>query len=254
MQNQLEKIQLFKDLHVKGDPLVLYNIWDAGSARLAKEIGSKAIATSSWAVAHSHGYQDSETLPFKLVLANLKRIVDNVDLPVTIDIEAGYGKTPLEVQNTVAKIIAAGSVGINIEDQIIGGDGLYSCEDQCARIKAIGDLSMPIFINARTDIFFKHPIETHNDKHLEEALFRANAYAKAGADGIFVPGLQDEGLIKTLCEFSPIPVNIMLKNPKDLSKLGVARISYGPMPYIQALESFKAIALRPLANTNSIIS
>ncbi len=246
MQNQLEKAQLFKALHVKGNPLVLYNIWDAGSAKLAQEIGNKAIATSSFSVAHSHGYQDSETLPFELVLANLKRIVDNVDLPVTIDIEAGYGKTPLEVQDTVAKIIAASSVGINIEDQIIGGDSLYSCEDQCARIKAIRELSMPIFINARTDIFFKHPIETHNDKHLEEALFRANSYAKAGADGIFVPGLQDERLIKTLCELSPIPVNIMLQAPKDLSKLGVARISYGPTPYIQALESFKSIASQTL--------
>jgi 2-methylisocitrate lyase-like PEP mutase family enzyme len=242
MQNQLEKIQLFKALHVKGNPLVLCNIWDAGSARAAQEIGSKAIATSSWAVAHSHGYADGEALPLELVLANLKRIVRDVDLPVTIDIESGYGKTPPEVQETASKIIAAGSVGINIEDQIIGGDGLYSYEDQCTRIKAIRELSTPIFINARTDIFFKQPIETHNDQHLEEALFRAHAYAKAGADGIFVPGLQNERLIKTLCELSPIPVNIMLKNPKELSKLGVARISYGPTPYIQALESFKAIA------------
>ncbi len=253
MHNQLEKIQLFKALHVKGNPLVLCNIWDAGSAIAAQEIGSKAIATSSWAVAHSHGYLDGETLPFELVLANLERIVRNVNLPVTIDIEAGYGRTPLEVQNTVTKIIAAGSVGINIEDQIIGGDGLYSCEDQCARIKAIKELSMPIFINARTDIFFKQPIETHNDQYLEETLFRTHAYAEAGADGIFVPGLQDERLIKTLCELSPIPVNIMLKNPKDLSKLGVARVSYGPTPYIQALESFKSIALQLLANASSTI-
>ena len=242
MTNQLEKAQLFKELHVKGNPLVLYNIWDAGSAKLAQEIGNKAIATSSWAVAHSHGYLDGEAIPFELVLANLKRIVAHVNLPVTIDIEAGYGKTPLEVQNTAAKIVAAGGIGINIEDQIIGRDDLYSCEDQCARIKAIKQLAMPVFINARTDIFFKHSIETHNDKHLEEALFRANAYAKAGADGIFVPGLQDERLIKTLCELLPIPVNIMLQAPKDLSKLGVARISYGPALYTQALESFKAIA------------
>lgn len=146
------------------------------------------------------------------------------------------------MKDTIAKIIAAGSVGINIEDQIIGGDSLYSCEDQCARIKAIRELAMPIFINARTDIFFKHSIETHNDKHLEEALFRAQSYAEAGADGIFVPGLQDERLIKILCDISPIPVNIMLQTPKDLSRLGVARISYGPALYTQALESFKAIA------------
>lgn len=242
MQDQLEKIQLFKALHIKGNPLTLCNIWDAGSAKAAQEIGSKAVATSSWAIANAHGYLDGETLLFELVLANLERIVANVDLPVTIDIESGYGKTPLEVQKTVAKIIAAGSVGINIEDQIIGGDGLYSCGDQCARIKAIRELTMPIFINVRTDIFFKQPIETHNDQHLEEALFRAQSYAEAGADGIFVPGLQDERLIKTLCELSPIPVNIMLQTPKDLSRLGVARISYGPALYLQALENFKAIA------------
>ncbi len=241
MTNQSRKIELFKALHVKGNPLILYNIWDAGSAKLAQEIGNKAIATSSWAVANSHGYPDGETIPFELVLANLKRIIDNVDLPVTIDIEAGYGKTPLEAQNSVARIIEAGGVGINIEDQIIGGNGLYSCEDQAARIKAIRELAMPIFINARTDIFFKQPIETHNDQHLEEVLFRTHAYAKAGANGIFVPGLQNENLIKALCKLSPIPVNIMLQRHKDLGKLGVARISYGPSLYLQALESFKAI-------------
>ena len=98
MQNQLEKIQLFKALHVKGNPLVLYNIWYAGGAKAAQEIGNKAIATSSWAIAHSHGYQDGETPPIELVLANLKRILAKVELPVTIDIESGYGKTPLEVE------------------------------------------------------------------------------------------------------------------------------------------------------------
>jgi len=246
MNNQLKKLQIFKEMHNKDNPLVLFNIWDAGSAKLAAEIGSKAIATSSWSVAHSHGYQDGEQIPFDLVIANLERIIANIDLPVTIDIEAGYGKTPIEVQKTVEKIIEAGAIGINIEDQIIGNEELYSCENQCERIKAIRQLSFPIFINARTDVFFKNVGDPHNDKLLEEVLFRASAYAKAGADGIFVPGLEDERLIRALCEFSPIPVNIMVKSPGKFTGIGVSRISYGPNPYIQSLEYFKTTGLEVL--------
>jgi 2-methylisocitrate lyase-like PEP mutase family enzyme len=246
MNNQLQKLQLFKEMHNKENPLVLFNIWDAGSAKIACEIGIKAIATSSWSVAHSHGYGDGEQIPLDLVIANLKRVTANVDLPVTIDIEAGYGKTPIEVQKTVEKVIEAGVIGINIEDQIIGNGELYSCENQCERIKAIRQLSFPIFINARTDVFFKNLGSSHNDKLLEEVLFRASAYAKAGADGIFVPGLDDERLIRALCELSPIPVNIMVKSPQDFTGLGVSRISYGPNPYIQLLEYFKITGLEAL--------
>src|SRR5688572_25396847 len=169
---QGERAHSLNDLHIKGDPLILFNIWDAGSAKALQEIGAKVIATGSRSVAAAHGYDDGEKLPFDLVLANLQRIFESVDLPVTIDLEGGYGQSPMQVQETVTEVIKAGAVGINFEDQIVGGEGLYSIEDQCARIKAIRKAaehtSIPIFINARTDVFLKSNPADHDDNHLEE--------------------------------------------------------------------------------------
>lgn len=247
MKNQIEHARLLKNLHIKGNPLILFNIWDAGSAQAMQEIGAKAIATGSWSVAAAHGYEDGEKLSIDLVLANLKRIVAKVDLPVTIDIEGGYGKTPSEVKETVIKIIEAGAVGINFEDQIMGTDNLYSIEDQCKRIKTIHQVSecasIPIFINARTDVFFKTASDNHNESHLEEAICRAHAYAESGANGFFVPGLRNANYIEQLCKCSPIPINTMIlpdmPSVKQLVGLGVARISYGPNPYCLVMETLK---------------
>jgi 2-methylisocitrate lyase-like PEP mutase family enzyme len=247
MKTQIERARLFQDLHVKGDPLILFNIWDAGSAQALQEIGAKAIATGSWSVAAAHGFDDGEELSFELVLGNLKRILASVNLPVTFDLEGGYGESAAEVQATVAKVIEAGAVGINFEDQIVGGENLYSIEDQCARIRAIREVAdrggVSFFINARTDIFLKADPATHSDDHLEEAIGRASAYAKSGASGFFAPGLSDAGRIAKLCERSPIPVNIMMlpdiPSPKQLAELGVSRISYGPIPYRLAMEALK---------------
>ena len=166
---------------------------------------------------------------------------------MTIDLEGGYGQNPTEVQATIEKIIEAGAVGINFEDQIVGGEGLYSIEDQCARIKAIravaDRMSIPLFVNARTDIFLKTEPTMHNDNHFEEAIRRVIAYAEFGADGYFVPGLRNEKYIKKLCEISPVPINIMMlpgmPSPKRLTELGVSRISYGPGPYCQVMDVLK---------------
>jgi len=247
MITQIERASLLKKLHIKGDPLLLFNIWDAGSARAIQDIGAKVIATSSWAVAAAHGCDDGEKLPFDLALANLKRIVACVDLPVTFDLESGYGQSANEIQIIFSKVIEAGAVGINFEDQIIDKEDLYSIEDQCTRIKAIHELavkaSIPIFINARTDIFLKTDWPKHNDTHLEEAIHRASAYAQSGATGFFAPGLTDAQYIEKLCKHSPIPINIMVMpntpSLKELSKLGVARISFGPGPYHQAMNALK---------------
>lgn len=247
MITKMECADLFKNLHIKGDPLIIFNIWDAGSARAMEEIGAKAIGTGSWSVAAAHGYDDGEKLPFHLVLANVQRIVASVDIPVTVDLEGGYGQSPLEVRENAIKIMESGAVGINFEDQIFGGIDLYSIKDQCARIKAIRDASVyasiPLFINARTDIFLKADATTHSDVHVDEAIDRALAYAEAGASGFFVPGLRDAKYIEILCERSLVPVNIMIMadtpSPKQLAKLGVARISYGPRPYCQAIEFMK---------------
>lgn len=255
MTTQKERANLLKSLHIKGDPLVLFNIWDAGSARALQDIGAKAIATGSWSVAAAHGYDDGQELPFDLALANLKRIIANVDLPVTLDLEAGYGQTPNEVQETIGRVIETGAVGINFEDQIIGSTDLYSIEDQSARIKAIREggeqASIPVFINARTDIFLKANPADHSELHLEEAVRRASAYAESGASGFFAPGLRKAKYIEKLSERSPIPVNILVyadtPSPKQLAELGVARISYGPGPYRLVMNALKEAGRKALS-------
>jgi 2-methylisocitrate lyase-like PEP mutase family enzyme len=245
MTTQEKRANDFKNLHIKGDPLILVNIWDGGSAQALQTTGAKAIGTSSWSVAAAHGYEDGEKIPFDLVLANLNRILACVDLPVTIDLEGGYGQSPQEVQKTVTKVIEAGAVGINFEDQIVGHEGLHSIEDQCRRIKAIREVADLLFINARTDLFLKADPAHHDERLVEEALHRTNAYAKAGANGFFAPGLQNLNLIEKLCALSPLPVNIMVlfdtPSSKQLAELGVARISYGPSPYFQAMEALKEV-------------
>ena len=245
MTTQAKRANDFKNLHIKGDPLILVNIWDSGSAQALQTTGAKAIGTGSWSVAAAHGYDDGEKLPLDLVLANLKRILACVDLPVTIDLEGGYGQSPEEIQDTVTKVIEVGAVGINFEDQIVGHEGIYSIDDQCNRIKAIREVADPLFINARTDLFLKADPAHHDERLIEEALYRANAYAEAGADGFFVPGLQNLNLIEKLCALSPLPVNIMVlsntPSSKQLAERGVARISYGPYPYFQAMEALKEV-------------
>ena len=254
MKSQLELANHFKELHTKGNPLVLYNIWDAGSAIAIQEIGSKAIATGSWSVAASHGLDDGENIEIELVMSNLKRILSKVELPVTIDIEGGYGQNITEIQKTITEVINAGAVGINFEDQRIGSEEMYSCQEQCARIKGIrgvaDELGIPLFINARTDLFLNKNPDLHNGELLEEAISRANAYSEAGADGYFAPGLINPLLIKKLCEISPLPVNIMITNAtpttQELTNLGVSRISYGPIPYLEMLKFIKAEAQKVL--------
>lgn len=244
MVTQKEKADAFTSLHVNGSPLILFNIWDAGSARAIEQAGAKAIATGSWSVAAANGFDDGENLPFELALQNLERIVKSVSLPVTIDLEGGYATELSDLKENIRKVIAAGAVGINFEDQIIGGDGLYAIEDQCSRIEAVRTAaSIPLFINARTDVFLKTYPAQHNEAQLEEVVQRAVAYAEAGASGLFAPGLREAKLIKELCERSPIPVNIMVlpdtPPAKTLAQQGVARISHGPGPYRLVTEALK---------------
>lgn len=244
MPTQAEQATTFANLHIKGDPLILFNIWDAGSAKAVQDAGAKAIATGSWSVANAHGYEDREQLPFDLVVANTRRIVTSVDLPVSIDLEGGYGQSPEEVKQSVSEIIKVGAVGINFEDQVIGGEGLYTIEEQARRITAIREaseqLSVPLFINARTDIFLKLGSATPQEQHLQEAIDRATAYAQSGASGFFAPGLREPELIKRLCQSISLPVNIMylpgLAETTQLAELGVSRISYGPFPYRQVMQ------------------
>ncbi len=245
MTRQKEHAQQFNNLHVRGDPLILFNIWDAGSAKAVASSGAKAVATGSWSVAAAHGFNDGEALPLELMLENLERIVASVDLPVTCDVEGGYGSQPADVAKTITNVITAGASGVNLEDQIVGGSGLYSVKDQCARVRAArdaaGSAGVPLFINARTDVFLKLDRADYNSEFLKEALHRAEAYTDAGANGFFAPGLSDAGSIEELCRRSPLPVNVMvlpdMPSFKQLADMGVARISYGPSPYRQVMEA-----------------
>ncbi len=258
MRTLEEKAALFQQYHVKGKPLVLVNVWDAGSAQAIQSTGATAIATGSWSVAAAHGEQDGEAMPFHLVLANLARITASVNLPVTIDIEGGYGRLVSEVKQNILQVIDHGAVGVNIEDQLPAGVGLYTVEEQCLRLSAAREAAeqagIPLFINARTDVFLQHAPEHHNHSLLEETLIRSSRYADAGASGLFVPGLQDHQLIQELCERSPLPINVMVTSPepspKQLAAMGVARISYGPYPYLQVIEHLKELGRSILMNSS----
>jgi 2-methylisocitrate lyase-like PEP mutase family enzyme len=239
MSTQQIKIERFRKLHIPGDPLVLYNIWDPGSAKAVTQAGAKAIATSSWAVAEALGFSDGEQTPLELVLDNLRRIVKATKLPVTVDFESGYGGEPKGIGETIALAIEAGAVGCNLEDSDPTNRNLREIADQVARIRsarqAADVASLPFFINARTDVFLQRSPDKHNSAMVSEALKRAEAYKEAGADGLFVPGLGDTTLIATLTTASPLPVNIMVDGSgpsiATLAKSGVARVSYGATPY-----------------------
>lgn len=250
MTTQKEKAEQFNNLHIKGEPLILFNIWDAGSAKAVAESGAKAIATGSHSVAAAFGYTDGQDLPLNDAIANIERIVRAVDVPVTLDFEGGYAAEPNGLRSNIERVLATGAVGINFEDQIVGGDGLYSIDEQSSRIAAIRETadaaSIPFFVNARTDVFLKTPPEDHTVEKLEEAITRAAAYAEAGASGLFAPGLKDAELIRKLCERVSLPVNIMVMpttpSTREMAALGVARISYGPGPYRQMIETLKTAA------------
>lgn len=250
--NRFEKATHFKSLHVNGDPLVLYNIWDAGGAKALAEAGCKAIATGSWSVAAAHGFEDGEVIPLEFVLQIVERIATSVDLPLTVDFEGGYAAEPEEVMGNVRQVIKAGAVGINFEDQVVQGEGLYPITRQVERIKAVRQAadqeSFPLFINARTDLFLASNTSDH-EVLVTEALEREAAYAGAGADGFFVPGLTQLPLIKQIVDAANLPVNVMLTNGltsvRNIADVGVSRASFGPGPYIKTIsdltERYKSI-------------
>ncbi|MEQ1764509.1 MAG: isocitrate lyase/phosphoenolpyruvate mutase family protein [Pyrinomonadaceae bacterium] len=250
MTKQKEKAESFKGLHIKGDPVILFNIWDAGSAKAVADAGAKAIATGSHSVAAANGFDDGEEVSLDFAIDNIARIVKAVDVPVTLDFEGGYATDLGTLKANIKRVLDAGAVGVNFEDQIVGGEGLYSIEEQSQRIAAIREVAnesdIPFFINARTDVFLKTYPAEHTREQLEEVIERAIAYATAGASGLFAPGLRDPEMIRELCDRSPLPVNIMVlpdtPSNNEMAALGVARISYGPGPYRQMVAALKAAA------------
>jgi len=250
---QKEFAQRLASLHVKGNPLVLYNAWDAGSAKAVVSSGARAVGTSSWAIAAAHGHEDGELIPLSFVEQIIARIAQSVDVPVTVDVEGGYSNDPHTCAENVSRLVDRGVAGINVEDRIVSGSGLHGIGAQCERIAAIRSIAdargIPLFINARTDLFLGTGIAPEDG--LDEARERAMAYAKAGASGFFAPGLVDLHAIAKLCETVELPVNVMvmpgLPDFRALSEAGVARISYGPGPYLHAMDAVRHGAQRALA-------
>lgn len=216
----------FRRLHEEG-LLVLANAWDAGSARLIESLGAKAIATSSAAVAWSHGYADGDLLPVPLLVATVEEIARVVKVPITVDVEGGYSTDPGAAADAVAAVIDSGGVGINIEDGTADPDLL------CAKIERSKEtgarLGVDLFVNARTDVYLRNLAAA--DRRLEETLARADRYRAAGADGIFVPGVTDRNHIRSIASAVRLPLNVLartgLPDAPALEGLGVRRLSAG---------------------------
>lgn len=214
--------------------LVLPNAWDAGSAAVMAAAGAPAIGTTSGGVAWSLGRGDGEQADRDEMLAAAARIAAAVDVPVSVDIEAGYGAAPDEVAKTVTAVVAAGAVGINLEDSEAPGGPLFTPQEQAKRIAAAraaaAAAGLPeLVINARTDVYLFAVGEESG--RLEDVLARAAVYAQAGAEGIFVPGLLDLAVLGELASSSPLPVNAMAgpggPSVAELTKAGVRRVSVG---------------------------
>lgn len=236
--NQKEKADLFLKYHLDKEILVLLNSWDIGTSKLIEACSYKAIATTSMGIAASLGYPDCQVIKLSEMIGAIKGIVNAVKVPVTVDIEAGYGNNLDEIIESVKKIIATGIAGINIEDSIDLSPALIDELEFCERISAIRALSdslgFHLVINARTDSFYTSS-GTLKEK-LTESIKRGNKYHEAGADCIFVQPVSDKEIISALVNEINAPINILL-NPtigsgattslKELQDLGVARVSFG---------------------------
>jgi 2-methylisocitrate lyase-like PEP mutase family enzyme len=226
--------EAFAALHVPGDPLVLYNIWDTGSALAVAAAGARALATGSHPVGDAAGFGDGEQVPLDFVFANARRIMAAVDLPLTVDFEGAYSTDPGEGAANAARLAATGAVGCNFEDQVIGGEGVHPLELQVRRIEAIRDAVGPaFFLNARTDLFLK--ATSRDDALVDRVIERGKAFADAGASGFFVPRMAETRHIERVVREVPLPLNLIAfpgaPAKSEWASAGVARISHGPFPH-----------------------
>lgn len=233
----------FRALHAGPEILILPNAWDGVSAALMADAGAKAVATSSAAVAWSHGYPDGDALPADRLIATLETVAATVDVPVTADIEGGYSDDPAEVGRLVAQVIDAGAVGVNMEDGQ-GEPDLLARKIGEARAAA-ERAGVDLFVNARTDVYLHNLAQ--GDAALAETLRRAALYRDAGADGIFVPGPVDPTLIGALVTGVSLPLNVMGRAgappATELQALGVRRLSSATAPFRAAYAALqKAMA------------
>src|SRR5438552_3872055 len=225
----------FRQLHQGPSILVLPNAWDAVSAKIFSALGFPAIATTSAGVANCLGYPDGENIPLEEMLFMIKRIVDSVDLPVSADLEAGYTNDPGQLSATTASVIALGVVGINLEDSSPSNE-LIDIDLQTEKLRAVrsaaSSAGAELFINARVDVYLLGL--GSQDERFRNTLSRAHAYAAAGADSIFIPGVVDPQVIESLARKIHVPINILAVGNTPpvgvLEELGVARVSVGSGP------------------------
>lgn len=246
--SQSEKAIRFLEMHRSEDVLILPNAWDTATARVFEEAGFGAIGTTSAGITWSFGYPDGRQAGREETLDTVERIANAVSVPVTADIEAGYGNLPEEVAETAGAVIAAGAVGVNLEDAHgLDGRPLASVSLQVEKIKAIKKtaegLEVPLVLNTRTDVYW---LEVGSPgERFGHAVERANAYREAGADCLFVPGVRDYETIAGLVREIDGPLNI-LAGPEvppisELKQLGVARLSTGSGPVRAALALVRKI-------------
>jgi 2-methylisocitrate lyase-like PEP mutase family enzyme len=246
---QREKAETFSKLHEGTPILVLLNVWDVAGALIVEEAGFPAIATSSAAIANSLGLLDGQRITRSEMAAVVARIAAAVHIPVTADMEAGYGDLPVDAAATARAALEAGAVGLNIEDGTgIPNRPLIDIQRQAEKIRAMRQVAdaakVPLVINARIDTFLRQAGDEHS--RLDETIRRACAFRKAGADCVFVPALRDPAAITALLMASPGPLNLLggtgTPTIPDLERLGVARLSLGAGPYRAALGLLRRIA------------
>ncbi|GAA6151924.1 isocitrate lyase/PEP mutase family protein [Pseudoteredinibacter isoporae] len=225
-------VAAFRQLHYEPSALLLANVWDCASAALVQRSGAKAIATSSASLAWANGYADGGALPVDVLLNSVERITKLCQVPLSVDIEAGYCDKPEQVVELVIELVGMGVVGINIED------GQDSPDLLCAKLKAIRRVFGPdsLFINARTDVYLQSLVATEQQRN--ETQQRLARYAEYGADSVFVPGLLVLEDIRYLVTSNSVPLNIMLPSLEtavdEFIEAGVKRLSYGPGSFIAA--------------------
>ena len=246
--DQAAKARQFHQLHHSGKLLILPNIWDSIGALLLEELGYPAVATASFAVAMTNGYDDGEHIPFDHLLSVLKRIAGIVAIPVTADIESGFAQDEPQLEKNIEQLLQTGVVGINIEDSDKKTNSLLPVELQAQRIKLIKNVSekckIPLFINARTDVYTKGKEFVTARSRFEETMKRGLAYRDAGADCYFPLAMHEQSEIKKTVKLLQMPINILIipgvPELNVLEEMGVARVSLGP--------SFLKIAVRAMKN------
>jgi 2-methylisocitrate lyase-like PEP mutase family enzyme len=250
--SQKVKAERFKKLHHGSEILVLPNIWDPLGAALLESLGYPAIATASASVALTCGYEDGERIPFDEVVPRLKNIARSVNLPVTADIESGYARSNGELESNIEKLISIGVVGINLEDHDKHSDALFTLDAQCKRIQVVrkvaNTMDVPLFINARTDVYLRGKGFNTSEEKLNETLRRGKAYLDAGADGLFPPAMKDKDQLAKLVSALACPVNVIampgIPDFKTLKEIGVKRVSLGPGFLKIAIKAMKELAIK----------